>query len=123
MLSPTSGHLELPSLNLSGSDAVEALRTSLGVCPQHDVLSDYLTVTEHLQLVAGIKGVAAEEVAGTIDDKLGELGISDKAHALVKELSGGMKRKLSVAMSLVGDSRVIFLDEPTSGMHISIICI
>jgi ATP-binding cassette subfamily A (ABC1) protein 3 len=116
LLPPTHGGLSLPKLGLTGDAAIDELRRGLGVCPQHDVLSQYLTVAEHLRLVAGIKGVAEADVQPLIDEKLEALGIADKTNVMVKELSGGMKRKLSVAMSLIGDSKVIFLDEPTSGM-------
>jgi ATP-binding cassette subfamily A (ABC1) protein 3 len=51
-----------------------------------------------------------------VTDKIADVGLTDKTNVYSSALSGGMKRKLSVAIALVGDSKVVFLDEPTSGM-------
>ena len=99
---------------LSGSQA--AARKSMGVCPQHDVLWPELTVKEHLDTFAAIKGVPARDVAGEVNKIIKEVGLSEKVHVRSAALSGGMKRKLSVAIALIGGSQVVILDEPTSGM-------
>ncbi|GAB5368054.1 hypothetical protein AAMO2058_001284900 [Amorphochlora amoebiformis] len=93
------------------------IRTQLGMCPQHNILWDYLTVEEHLLCYGRIKGVRPlsalkEQVSKLIE----EVGLTEKRRELSKGLSGGMKRKLSVAIALMGGSRVVFMDEPTSGM-------
>ena len=95
--------------------SVEA-RRSLGVCPQHDVLWADLTVREHLETFAVIKGAPSNAVAGEVDKIIREVGLTEKVNVLSKALSGGMKRKLSVAIALIAGSKVVFLDEPTSGM-------
>jgi ABC-type multidrug transport system ATPase subunit len=66
--------------------------------------------------VLPILGVPEAELKQDIAAKLAEVGLTEKADAVAMSLSGGQKRKLSVCMALIGDSRVIFLDEPTSGM-------
>ena len=91
-------------------------RRSLGVCPQHDVLWPDLTVREHLEIFAAIKGTPAASVAGEVDKIIREVGLTEKVGVFSKALSGGMKRKLSVAIALIGGSAVVVLDEPTSGM-------
>ena len=96
------------------------IRRSLGVCPQQNVLFPDLTVWEHMILYAGIKGVAqkgsiAHERAKQL---LEDVGLIGKETSLPDELSGGQKRKLCLAIALTGDSRVVFLDEPTSGMDV-----
>ena len=92
------------------------IRNQLGVCPQHDILWPDVTVFEHLRLFAVIKGVAAAEVNGQCDKFIQEVGLTEKRDVYASALSGGMRRKLSLALALIGDSRIVVLDEPTSGM-------
>ena len=92
------------------------VRKTMGVCPQHDVLYDELTVREHLEFYATIKGIPVDDVESEVKKKISEVGLTEKVNTITKSLSGGQKRKLSVAIALLGDSRIIFLDEPTSGM-------
>lgn len=109
---PTSGTARLDNRDLF--EHMDDLRQHLGVCPQHDVLFEDLTVGEHLALVARIKNVA--NVEEQITSSLEQIGMPEKRHMLSSSLSGGQKRKLSLAMALIGDSKFVFLDEPTSGM-------
>jgi ABC-type Na+ transport system ATPase subunit NatA len=88
----------------------------MGICPQHDVLWHTLTVLEHVETYAALKGVPRREVRRAAMDMVENVGLTDKAHTRAHALSGGMKRKLSVACSLIGGSRCVLLDEPTSGM-------
>ncbi|OQR91613.1 ATP-binding Cassette (ABC) Superfamily [Achlya hypogyna] len=111
MLPATAGDATLLR-GLSLRRDMQTIRQSIGMCPQHDVLYDDLTVLEHLHFYGRIKGV----VAGDIDAKIADVGLTEKRHARAKELSGGMKRKLSLAIAFLGDSQIVFLDEPTSGM-------
>lgn len=106
------------SASIYGMDVateMSEIRHSMGVCPQHDVLWDDLTVREHLEYFAGLKGVPRSKVAEQVRSKIEEVGLTEKIHTNAGELSGGQRRKLSVAIALIGDSRVVFLDEPTSG--------
>ena len=92
------------------------MRRLLGYCPQHDPLLEVLTVREHLQLYARIKGVAEKLVPSVVDAKMRELDLVTYANKRAGSLSGGNKRKLCVACSLIGDPVLIFLDEPSTGM-------
>ena len=103
-------------LGIDISTGMDRIRKSMGVCPQHDVLWGELTVKEHLQFFAALKGVAADEVDTEVAQKIREVGLTEKVDAPTSSLSGGMKRKLSVAIALIGGSKVVFLDECTSGM-------
>jgi len=96
--------------------AMAKIRSNMGVCPQHDVLWPDLTVEEHLKFFAGLKGVPVANVPGAVAEVVRDVGLTEKIRTLSKDLSGGMKRKLSVAIALIGGSKVVFLDEPTSGM-------
>uniref|UniRef100_A0A8C3MYN4 Uncharacterized protein n=1 Tax=Geospiza parvula TaxID=87175 RepID=A0A8C3MYN4_GEOPR len=112
--SPTGGQAYINGYEIS-QDMV-LIRRSLGLCPQHDVLFDNMTVEEHLHFYAGLKGYPASKCPEEISHILRILGLEDKRRSLSKALSGGMKRKLSIGIALIGDSKVVMLDEPTSGM-------
>jgi ABC-type multidrug transport system ATPase subunit len=79
-----------------------AIRHSLGVCPQHDVLFPDLTVEEHLTLFAAFKGVPAREIPSEVESMIREVGLTEKRKVASKNLSGGMKRKLSVGIAFIG---------------------
>eukprot|EP00930_Biecheleria_cincta_P018168 TRINITY_DN14242_c0_g1_i1.p1 TRINITY_DN14242_c0_g1~~TRINITY_DN14242_c0_g1_i1.p1 ORF type:complete len:1637 (-),score=334.42 TRINITY_DN14242_c0_g1_i1:548-5458(-) len=110
----TSGTAEVYGLKVPKQ--MDAIRQFCGICPQHDLLFDKLTVMEHLWLFAGIKGIQPESWTGTVDEWLGMLGIADKKNSYADTLSGGQKRKLSLCLALLGDPKFVLLDEPTAGM-------
>jgi len=114
MLSPSSGDAVI--LGLSLKEDMKKIRSNLGFCPQHDVLYDDLTVSEHLSFYGSIKGLSGPDLTDSIVSSILQVGLVDKTNVAVKALSGGMKRKLSLAIALVGDAKVIFVDEPTSGV-------
>ncbi|KAL0844738.1 hypothetical protein Bca101_017984 [Brassica carinata] len=114
LLPPTSGDALI--LGNSIVTNMDEIRKELGVCPQHDILFPELTVREHLEMFAVLKGVKEDSIKSTVADMAEEVGLSDKISTLVRALSGGMKRKLSLGIALIGNSKVIILDEPTSGM-------
>lgn len=95
------------------------IRKDLGICLQHDCLFPQLTVREHVKFFAIIKGVYSEmgreEAEAHIDQSIADVALSEKRHTFSRNLSGGMKRKLSVAIAFCGGSKVVLLDEPTSG--------
>ena len=114
LVEPTAGTASFFGADIFANQ--DAARTSMGVCPQHDVLWPELTVKEHLDTFAAIKGVPPAAVGGEVEKIIREVGLTEKVHVRSSALSGGMKRKLSVAIALIGGSRVVILDEPTSGM-------
>uniref|UniRef100_A0A8C9QK05 ABC transporter domain-containing protein n=1 Tax=Spermophilus dauricus TaxID=99837 RepID=A0A8C9QK05_SPEDA len=92
------------------------IRKFLGLCPQQNLLYNYLTVSEHLYFYCVIKGVPQNLRRQEIDNMLSAFNLLEKRDAFSKSLSGGMKRKLSIIVALIGNSKVVILDEPTSGM-------
>ena len=111
---PDTGSATIQGFDI-GMDMLEA-RKVLGVCPQHDVLQPFMTVEEHLQFFANIKGCPPEEVEHEVTSIIDSVGLKEKRKEYSKNLSGGQKRKLSVAIAFIGKSKVVILDEPTSGM-------
>uniref|UniRef100_A0A673N0M5 ATP-binding cassette sub-family A member 3-like n=1 Tax=Sinocyclocheilus rhinocerous TaxID=307959 RepID=A0A673N0M5_9TELE len=111
---PSSGRAYINGYDICQDMAL--IRRSLGLCPQHDVLFDNLNVREHLLFYTQLKGYPCEKIPDEVDRILRILNLEDKRHARSKTLSGGMKRKLSIGIALIGDSKVVMLDEPTSGM-------
>lgn len=97
---------------------LDGVRQSLGLCQQFDVLFDNLTCKEHLELVCELKNIDKAEIPGEIAEILEVVMLKEHTNKIAKALSGGMKRKLSLAMALVGKSKLIILDEPTSGLDV-----
>jgi len=114
---PTSGAATYQNKNVFSN--MEEFRTKIGICPQHDVLFNQLTVREHLDMFCIFKGIPSEKVEGEVNKILEEMDINDIAELEAGTLSGGQKRKLSISIALVGGSEVVFLDEPSSGMDIT----
>ncbi|XP_041362792.1 cholesterol transporter ABCA5-like isoform X3 [Gigantopelta aegis] len=113
---PTSGTATINNMDVSHSGDMERIRSVTGVCPQHDILYDELSCREHLDIFAGIKGVGKEERDDVVEKIMKAVDIIDQADVFAKNLSGGQKRKLSVAIALIGDPKMLILDEPTAGM-------
>jgi len=93
----------------------------MGVCPQHDVHFELLTTQEHISLFYDLKGADRDPLikSAHVDKLMKDVGVYDKKNTLASQLSGGNKRKLSVAIALCGGSSFVVLDEPTSGMDLS----
>jgi ABC-type nitrate/sulfonate/bicarbonate transport system ATPase subunit len=83
-------------------------RQTMGVCPQHDVLFEKLTCIEHLRIFAGVKG-CADDSDSVFEELLRLVDLGEKRNGLASELSGGQKRKLSLAIALVGDPKFLIL--------------
>ncbi|KAF9932556.1 ATP-binding cassette sub- A member 1 [Linnemannia zychae] len=101
---------------LSMNSEMAEIRSMMGVCPQHDILFDDLTAVEHIRLYAGLKNVPKEEIPRLTEERLNAVRLWKVKDKLSHTYSGGMKRRLSMVISTLGDPKIIFLDEPTTGM-------
>lgn len=109
------------SLSIMGHDTVSdfrAARRALGVVPQELVYDPFFTVRETLQIQSGYFGLRNNDA--WIDEVLFHLGLTDKANANMRALSGGMKRRVLVGQALVHRPPVIVLDEPTAGVDVEL---
>ena len=119
MYEATSGKALYCGDNVLESDNMDAFRRKLGICPQHDTLFEDLNIREHLEIFSIFKGVESSKVNDEINRTLRDFQIDNIQYMLARNLSAGQRRKLSIAISLIGGSEVIFLDEPSSGMDIT----
>ncbi|KAM3405473.1 hypothetical protein ACQJBY_008138 [Aegilops geniculata] len=116
LIPPTSGTAYVHGMDIRTD--MNEIYTNMGVCPQHDLLWETLTGREHLLFYGRLKNLKGAELLKATDDSLKSVnlfrgGVGDKQ---VGKYSGGMKRRLSVAISLIGDPKVVFMDEPSTGL-------
>ncbi|CEG37378.1 atp-binding cassette superfamily [Plasmopara halstedii] len=114
LIEPTSGDAFLYGCSIKHE--FEKLRRMIGICPQYDILYSDLTVEEHFQFFGRMKYLSFDKLQVCIDKMIQEIGLMDIRHVLIKTLSGGQKRKVSVGLAFLGENKLVFLDEPTSGM-------
>ncbi|KAL5235297.1 hypothetical protein ACI65C_002707 [Semiaphis heraclei] len=114
LYSPTYGTINVNGNNLFSN--IDDFRQNLGLCPQHNLLFSYLTTLDHLIFFGMLKGLPLKNAKSEGLHLLKLLNVLQKKDELVSNLSGGMKRKLSLAIALVGNPKILILDEPTSGM-------
>jgi ABC-2 type transport system ATP-binding protein len=116
LLPPTAG-----TARVAGHDIVREgpqVRDAIGVALQEAALDQLLTGREHMRLQAGLHGMAREESRRRGDELLERVGLAEAADRRVGGYSGGMKRRLDLALALVHEPRILFLDEPTTGLDV-----
>ena len=114
LLKPDAGHVFIQGEPLS--EASDTLRTRVGVCPQEIVIWERLTCIEQLQFIGQMYGLPGRLARQRGDSLLNALDLLDKRSKLARTLSGGMKRRLNLAMALVHDPDIVVLDEPEAGL-------
>lgn len=113
---PTSGGAYVQGMDIRTQ--MDGIYTSMGVCPQHDLLWETLTGREHLLFYGRLKNLKGSALTQAVEESLKSVnlfngGVGDKKAG---KYSGGMKRRLSVAISLIGDPKVVYMDEPSTGL-------
>ncbi|XP_017068116.1 phospholipid-transporting ATPase ABCA3 isoform X2 [Drosophila eugracilis] len=98
---------------------VASYRHLIGFCPQHSVFMSYMTCHQHLEFFSQLRGARRSDARDWADEKLKKLGLRDKRDEFGKNLSGGMKRRLSLGIAIAGNTKIVILDEPSSGLDIN----
>jgi lipooligosaccharide transport system ATP-binding protein len=114
LIDPDSGTIEV--LSLPVPDRAREARQRIGVVPQHDNIDPDFTVEENLVVYGRYFGLKTSEIQARIPGLLELAGLNGRARSPIHTLSGGMKRRLTLARALVNDPDLIFLDEPTTGL-------
>ncbi len=113
---PSSG-----SARILGNDIVKEraqVKANIGISPQETAIAPNLTVEENLALLCGVYGLKKQARAERIETLINALGLESVTKRRAGKLSGGWQRRLSIAMALVGEPKVLFLDEPTLGLDV-----
>ena len=114
LLKPDAGELRVAGIDVLANPKL--VRQVIGLAGQYASVEPAMTGLENLQMVARLFGLSKEEATTASVDVLGRLGLSDAGDKLVRDYSGGMRRRLDLGASLVGSPRLLLLDEPTTGL-------
>ena len=113
---PTGGDAQVGGYSVTKEpDRVKGL---IGVSPQETAVAPNLTVEENLALICGIHGFPREKTRGKIEELTGQLNLGSVLKRKAGKLSGGWQRRVSIAMALISDPEILFLDEPTLGLDV-----
>lgn len=108
---PTEG-----KIIVDGDDNVASYRSSIGYCPQHDVFMGYLSCREHLMFFGRLRGLTWAEAASETNILLEKVNLTNAANKAANTLSSGMKRRLCLSCAVIGRTKLVILDEPSSGL-------
>lgn len=114
MIAPTAGTAYINGYDIQ--KRTEKARRVIGICPQNSILFDEFTVREHIEFFCRLKGLTGKDVDKEVKKYVRVMNLESKIDTISSELSDGDKRKLSFALALCGDSKVIICNESTSGM-------
>jgi ABC-2 type transport system ATP-binding protein len=114
LLRPTAGTATIMGRDVRTES--RAVKQIIAVSPQETAIAEHLNARENLDLMAGLHGMDKQDAKRRADELLDMMGLTERASDRAKKYSGGMKRRLSIAMALITDPQVLFLDEPTLGL-------
>ena len=104
--------------SINNPDMEMEIKRMINLSPQETTIADGLTVKENLQLMAGLYGLEADKAEANVERIIKDFDLSEIAGDMAKTLSGGWQRRLSIAMALVTEPEILFLDEPTLGLDV-----
>lgn len=116
ILSPSSGTASVYGFNICIINHLAKIRSMTGVCLQENILLDDLNAKEHFIIFARLKGIPENKIQSEVETMLCDVDLFENKLTPSKNLSGGQKRKLCVGIALIGNPKIIYLDEPTSGV-------
>jgi ABC-2 type transport system ATP-binding protein len=114
LLDPDEGRILFDGIDLAARPL--AVKQQLGIVPQEPALYEMLSASENLRFWGGLYGLSGRDLASAVDRALQLVGLSDRAREPVRAFSGGMKRRLNLALGLVHGPRAVLMDEPTVGI-------
>ena len=116
LIQPTGGDAVLLGDNVT--EHQQAVKAKINISPQETAVAANLSVIENLELIAGIYGQDSKTVKKNADKMVTQFGLDGVRNKKSKQLSGGMQRRLSIAMALISNPEILFLDEPTLGLDV-----
>lgn len=116
LLSPSSGEAMINGHSCISEPS--AVKEIIGISPQETSVAENLTVRENLEFIAAVYGFGKDKIKSRTDEMIKLFNMSDVENSRAKTLSGGWKRKLSIAMALISEPKILFLDEPTLGLDV-----
>ena len=116
LLQPTSGEADILGFRLTQQP--QEIKRRINLSPQETAVAPNLTVRENLELIAGIYGASRREAAQRAAETIAEFHLGEVERSRAKTLSGGWQRRLSIAMALISQPQLVFLDEPTLGLDV-----
>ena len=114
LILPDSGTAQICGYDINSSE----VKSIIGVSPQESAVAQNLTVLENLRLICGVYGFPKKQTEERTEEVINKLGLTSVAKKRASKLSGGYQRRLSIAMALISDPEVLFLDEPTLGLDV-----
>ena len=116
LIAPTSGDAQLRGNSIVSSP--NDVKQIINVSPQETAVARNLSVRENLEMIAGIYGFTNKQSKGKAQDMIEKFHLEEVSQSRAKTLSGGMQRRLSIALALISDPQILFLDEPTLGLDV-----
>ena len=116
LIQPTSGDATLKGESIVSQP--QKVKEIINVSPQETAVARNLSVKENLELIANIYGFDKQKTALKVEEMLRSFSLSEVSKDKAKTLSGGMQRRLSIAMALISEPQIVFLDEPTQGLDV-----
>ena len=116
LTAPTSGDAEIAGFSILGDK--QKIRERIAISPQETAVAENLTARENLKMMAGIYGMRKDDAEKRISELSDALSLQKVMDKRLKKLSGGYKRRVSIAMALINSPSVLFLDEPTLGLDV-----